>query len=115
MNKTLAKRLFPNTDLCVDIKTFLRHDRTTQLGKGYLGRLTRDKDQHYSFVESAPAPAKRNHRVFYGDTITVTQRDDGDLRLNFRYVTISPKLNIAAYASEVANELLWALSSLVAK
>ena len=35
----------------VDIKTFLRTDRITQLGKDYAGLLTRDGEDHYSFVD----------------------------------------------------------------
>ena len=52
-----------NTDLCMDLKTFLRTDRTTQLGKDYAGLLTRDGEDHYSFVETMPWTNKRNPYV----------------------------------------------------
>lgn len=50
-----------NTDLCVDVKTILRTDRVTKLGKEYTGVLTRDGEDHYTFVETRPSTAgKRN-------------------------------------------------------
>ena len=109
-NKSIGKKLFPNTDLCVDIKTLLRHDPLARFGKNYLGLLRHDNDYHYTFREIAPITSqKRNHRVYYGETITITQRDNGTLRLNFRPLTIGPDFNIGAYATAVANELFRAL------
>jgi hypothetical protein len=115
-NKSIGKKLFPSTDLCVDIKTLLRHDPLARFGKNYLGLLRHDNDYHYTFREIAPITSqKRNHRVYYGETITITQRDNGSLRLNFRPVSMGPDFNPATFASNVANELLWSLSSLLEK
>lgn len=114
--RTNGPRLWKhNTDLCVDIKTLLCRDRVAKVGKNYYGVLKHDRIGHYTFKEhSLPAP-KRNPRVFDGRHITVTQRDDGSLRPNFKPLAIGPGFDIAAYASEVANELLWALTSLIEK
>ena len=49
--KTNQKGWNINTDLCMDVKTHLRTDRITQLGKDYAGLLTRDGEDHYSFVD----------------------------------------------------------------
>lgn len=103
-----------NTDLCVDLKTRLRHDRIAVIGKNYPGVLRRDEECHYTFTEAANAD-KRNPRVFEGKCITVTCRDDGTLRPNFRPVTIGADFNAATYATDVANEILWALTSLLGK
>lgn len=103
-----------NTDLCVDIKTFLRHDCIAMIGKSYHGVLKRVEEYHYSFIEAANAD-KRNPQVFCGDFITVTRRDDGTLRLNFRPKTMGPDFNAASYATDVANEILWALTGLLGK
>ena len=84
-----------NTDLGCDLKTILSSDTSMQTGKEYQGVLRRDndtivdeyicKDAHYTFVETQPAaPEKRNPRVFNGEYITVTRRDDGSLRPNFK-------------------------------
>ena len=103
-----------NTDLCVDVKTRLRHDRIAVIGKNYHGVLKRDEECHYTFTETANAD-KRNPRVFEGKCITVTRRDDGTLRPNFRPVTMGADFNAATYATDVANEILWALTGLLGK
>ena len=76
--------------------------------------LKRDEECHYTFTETANTD-KRNPRVFEGKCITVTRRDDGTLRPNFRPVTMGADFNAATYATDVANEILWALTSLLGK
>ncbi len=114
-----------NTDLAVDLKTILRSDRTMKTGKEYLGVLRRDseaeiedfrcRDAHYTFTEVVRLTAeKRNPHVFRGQYITITRRDDGSLRLNFRPMPkIGGDLSIERYVIGVSNELLWALEGLV--
>ena len=112
-----------NTDLAVDLKTILRSDRTMKTGKDYQGVLRRDsdaeiedfrcRDAHYTFVETMPWTEKRNPRVFRGKYITVTRRDDGTLRLNFRPQKMDRGFNVVLYALGVSNELMWALEGLV--
>ena len=111
----------PNTHLSVDLKTLLRSDSKMKAGKDYQGILRRDEiceefryDEHFTFVETLPpAPDKRNPQVFRGKYITVTRRDDGTYRPNFRPVKMGAGFNVERYAAGVANELLWALESLV--
>ena len=110
-----------NTHLSVDLKTQLRSDRIAKVGKSYTGVLRRETeyeefryDEHFTFVETLPpAPDKRNPQVFRGKYITVTRRDDGTYRPNFRPVKMGAGFNGERYAAGVANELLWALESLV--
>lgn len=109
-----------NTDLAVNLKTILRSDRTMKTGKEYLGVLRRDVDceefrydTHYTFTEALPWTEKRNPRVFRGKYITVTRRDDGTLRLNFRPQKMDRGFNVVLYALGVSNELMWALEGLV--
>ena len=103
-----------NTDLCMDVKTILRSDRVTKIGKGYPGVLTRDTDDHYTFTETVQACVeKRNPQVYRGKHITVTRKDDGTYRPNFRPVKVGAGFNVGRYAAGVANELLWALEGLV--
>lgn len=113
----------PNTDLGCDVKTILRSDRTMKTGKEYLGVMRRDSDAvvedylfrntHYTFVETLPWTMKRNPRVFVGKHITVTRRDDGTLRLNFKPLKIDKDFSIDGYAIGVCNELRQALEGLV--
>ena len=113
-----------NTDLAVDLKTLLRSDRSMKVGKEYQGVLRRDqdasiddfrcRDAHYTFVETLPQKdGKRNPHVFRGKYITVTRREDGTLRPNFRPMKVGKDFSTYRYALGVFNELMWALEGLV--
>ena len=115
-----------NTDLAVDLKTVLHSDRYMKTGKDYQGVLRRDhgadiedfrcRDAHYTFVETVPTSAgKRNPQVFVGEYITITRREDGSLRPNFKSMKMDGDFNAARYAVGVSNELLWALEGLIEK
>lgn len=111
-----------NTELGCDVKTFLRSDRRLQTDKGYLGVLRLDseaeidefrcRDAHMTFIETVPMSAgKRNPHVFEGRFITITRRDDGSLRPNFK--PMSQGMSVDNYAFEVYRELREALKGLV--
>lgn len=103
-----------NTDLAMNVKTILRTDRSTKIGKGYTGVLTRDREDHYRFIETLyPTAGKRNLRVFDGEYITVTRRDDGSLRPNFKPMKVQADFSIDSYAIGVCNELRRALKGLI--
>jgi hypothetical protein len=114
-----------NTDLGCDVKTILRSDKRMKVGKDYQGVLRHDseaivdefisRDSHYTFIETAEAqPRKRNPHVYRGRYITVTRRDDGQLRPNFRPTDLTAEhLSVPDYAVGVANELLQALEGLI--
>jgi hypothetical protein len=108
----------------VDLKTILRSDRTMKIGKEYHGVLRRDSDAeveefrahdpHYTFTETVPpTAAKRNPHLFDGEFITVTRRDDGSLRLNFKELKVGADFNLERYALGVYNELCMALGGLI--
>ena len=110
--------------MAVDLKTILRSDRSMKTGKEYQGVLRRDqdasiedfrcRDAHFTFVETLPQSAgKRNPHVFNGQYITVTRRDDGSLRLNFKPMKVDKDFSVYRYALGVFNELMWALEDLV--
>lgn len=107
---------FRNTDLCVDVKTFLRHDRIAKIGKNYTGVLCRDTDDHYSFVETATPVANaiiRNPHVFEGKYINVTRRmRDGHIRFNFKDVDFGGRFNPSSFAIAVMKEILKAFKCL---
>lgn len=116
------RKLTSSTELCVDLKTVLQSDTYVRKGKTYLGILRRDhdadiddfrcRDAHFTFTEAKTHGSnKRNPRIYVGRYITITRRDDGTLRPNFRPMPdgISPH----SYAMGVANELMWALEGLM--
>ncbi len=108
--------LFPNTEPCVDLKLLTRKQGRLEVGTILPGVITRDGEEHYTFRETQPSTAgKRNPHVFIGKYITVTRRDDGSLRLNFRPVTMGADFNIYRYATGVFSELIRALIGLVGK
>ena len=113
-----------NTDLGCDVKTILRSDRKMKVGKEYQGVLRLDsegiadeflcRDPHFTFVETVPQTAgKRNPHVFDGKYITVTRRDDGSLRLNFKELPKGANFNLERFALGVYNELCLALGGLI--
>lgn len=113
---SVVKGWYRNTDLCVDVKTFLRHDRIAKIGKNYTGVLCHDKDDHYAFVETAQpysAACKRNPRLFEGKYISVTRRlRDGHVRFNFKEVDFGVGFNPLSFAVGVMREILKALRCL---
>ena len=113
----------PNTHLSVDLKTLLRSDSKMKAGKNYQGVLRRDEiceefryEEHFTFLETETKKAgKRNPHVFDGKYITVTRRDDGSLRLNFKELPKGANFNLERFALGVYNELCMALGGLVEK
>jgi len=115
----------PNTHLGVDVKTLLRSDVRMKVGKEYQGIFRLDseadidefrcRDAHMTFTETVPMTAgKRNPHVFAGQYITVTRRDDGSLRPNFKPMPkLGANLSVDYYAFEVYRELRQALKGLV--
>ena len=113
-----------NTDLGCDVKTILRSDVRMKVGKSYQGvfRLDSDaivdeflsRDPHYTFTETVPlAAGKRNPHVFDGEYITVTRRDDGSLRLNFKELNTGAGFNVERFSFGVYREVYRALKGLV--
>jgi hypothetical protein len=111
----------PNTHLSVDLKTLLCSDSKMKAGMNYQGILRRDEiceefryDEHFTFIETVPQTAgKRNPHVFDGKYITVTRRDDGSLRLNFKELPKGANFNLERFALGVYNELCLALGGLI--
>ena len=105
-----------NTDLCVDIKTFLHTSRIATVGEKYKGELTRDAEDHFTFVENMPrtsASQSRSPIVYHGNYITVTRRQDGTFRLNFKQVVIDEGCPVHKVAMSVSSEIVEALEGLV--
>ena len=69
----------------------------------------------YITETATPTTGKRNPRVFDGQFITFTRRDDGSLRANFKELPMGADFNIYRYATGVFSELIRALRSLLGK
>ena len=98
----------------MDVKTLLRTDRVTKIGKNYRGVLMRDGEDHYTFLESLrPSAVRRNPHVYTGKCINVSRMKDGTYHPNFRPVRMTEGFNLERYAQGVYNELCIALGGLV--
>lgn len=112
----ILKDLFPNTEPCVDVKFFTFTQGRMEVGATLPGIITRDSEDHFTFREMPfSTTVKRNTKVFDGEFITITRRKDGTLRPNFKPMKLNDGLTASGYATGVANELLWALTSLLGK
>ena len=69
----------------------------------------------YITETAIPTTGKRNPRVFDGQFITFTRRDDGSLRANFKELPMGADFNIYRYATGVFSELIRALRGLLGK
>ena len=115
-----------NTDLGCDVKTILRSEVRMEVDKEYQGVFRLDsegiveeylsRDPHYTFIETVPPTVgKRNLHVYRGEFITVTRRDDGSLRLNFKPLKVGADFSLDRYALGVYNEICIALGGLIEK
>ena len=70
----------PNTELCVDLKLLTRDPGRLPMGKMLSGVITRDDNEHYTFLENASEKQtvlRRTPHLDMGDFSTVHRRDDG--------------------------------------
>lgn len=98
--------LLCNTDLCMDVKTILRTDRVTRIGKNYKGVLMRDGEDHYTFLESHPATQKRNPHIYMGKYINVSRAVDGTLYPTFNRPRYTKDFTFQDFCREAAEELI---------
>ena len=111
----LFKNIHPNTEPCVDLKLYTRTLGRLDIGEVRPGAITRDGESHFTFIEGdlekKDATPKRNPHVFDGKYITITRKDDGTLRPNFKSMPV--EMTMFSYAIGVFKELLNGLSSLI--
>lgn len=108
-----------NTELCVDLKTFLNDEVLMKPGKKYHGTLKRDKpteangfdNRHYTFVQDAPQKAKpRNQRPYRGNCINVIIKPDGNCYLTLNRPHYTETYTFEDFCSEAINEIYIAMS-----
>ncbi len=110
-----------NMELCVNLKTELLNDPRMVAGKWYIGRLCRkvESDEYrtddvFTFKQIRTyTNGKRNTRVYDGKHITITVRNDGTYRPNFKPMREEDVLNLARYTHEVYVELCEGLGGLI--
>jgi len=108
----LFETVFPQTELDVDLKLFTLQPGRISEGEFLAGMLTRDSDNHFSFVQNATNKKKvvvnqRNPQVYKGSCINVNQQDDGTLYLSFNRPHYSESFTFKHFCLKAAEELLF--------
>lgn len=74
-----------NTNLCVDLKTFMQKDVLLVEGQSYNGVLTRDAEDHFVFEESIrKGRGPRNPKLFDGDYISLVRMQNGKYQCHLK-------------------------------
>lgn len=110
VNSILFNGFFPNTELCVDLKLLTRQPGRLSLGEMISGAITRDGEEHFTFVEDATEKkqtiVKRNPIVYSGMRVNVHRKDDGTLYPTFNRPDYTEVFTFRDFCREAAEELL---------
>ena len=101
--------LYPNTELDVDLKLVTQEQGPMELGEYRDGMITRDGEDHFTFVENATEQRKaerRNPTIFSGQWINVKRRADGTVYPTFKRTKRIGAGELGDYAVNTTCELL---------
>lgn len=101
--------LYPNTELGVDLKLVTQEQGRMELGEYLDGMITRDGEDHFTFVENATEQRKaerRNPSIYMGQWINVKRRADGTVYPTFKRTKGIGAGKLGDYAVSTTCELL---------
>lgn len=101
--------LYPNTELGVDLKLVTQEQGRMELGEYLDGMITRDREDHFTFVENAAEQRKaerRNPSIYMGQWINVKRRADGTVYPTFKRTKDIGAGKLGDYAVSTTCELL---------
>lgn len=101
--------LYPNTELDVDLKLVKQEQGRMELGEYLDGMITRDGEDHFTFVENAAEQRKaerRNPSIYMGQWINVKRRADGTVYPTFKRTKGIGAGKLGDYAVNTTCELL---------
>lgn len=101
--------LYPNTELDVDLKLVTQEQGPMELGEYLDGMITRDGEDHFTFVENATEQRKaerRNPSIYMGQWINVKRRADGTVYPTFKRTKGIGAGKLGDYAVSTTCELL---------
>lgn len=101
--------LYPNTELDVDLKLVTQKQGRMELGEYLDGMITRDSEDHFTFVENATEQRKaerRNPSIYMGQWINVKRRADGTVYPTFKRTKGIGAGKLGDYAVSTTCELL---------
>ena len=100
---------YPNTELGVDLKLVTQKQGPMELGEYLDGMITRDGEDHFTFVENATEQRKaerRNPSIYMGQWINVKRRADGTVYPTFKRTKSIGAGKLGDYAVNTTCELL---------
>lgn len=100
---------YPNTELGVDLKLVTQKQGRMELGEYLDGMITRDGEDHFTFVENATEQRKaerRNPSIYMGQWINVKRRADGTVYPTFKRTKGIGAGKLGDYAVSTTCELL---------
>lgn len=101
--------LYPNTELDVDQKLVTQEQGRIELGEYLDGMITRDGEDHFTFVENDTEQRKaerRNPSIYMGQWINVKRRADGTVYPTFKRTKGIGAGKLGDYAVNTTCELL---------
>ena len=101
--------LYPNTELDVDLKLVTQKQGRMELGEYLDGMITRDGEDHFTFVENDTEQRKaerRNPSIYMGQWINVKRRADGTVYPTFKRTKRIGAGELGDYAVNTTCELL---------
>ena len=107
----LQKKLYPTTELDVDLKLMTRKPGRMPVGAMLDGAITHDKEDHFTFIQNDPEKKKvvvsmRNPHVYLGKRINVNRKDDGTLYPTFNRPRYTKEFTFQDFCRKAAEELL---------
>lgn len=100
--------IYPNTEPCIDLKLLTQQPGRMDVGAILRGILTRDGEEHYTFLEGdqQKASSQRNPHVYRGRFVNVNQSGDGTLYPTFNRPRYTKEFSFQDLCREAAAELL---------
>lgn len=101
--------LYPNTELDVDLKLVTQKQGRMELGEYLDGMITRDGEDHFTFVENDTEQRRterRNPSIYMGQWINVKRRADGTVYPTFKRTKDIGAGKLGDYAVSTTCELL---------
>ena len=106
----LFETIFPTTELGIDLKLFTLKPGRICENEFLPGMLTRDGENHYSFVQNATKKKRkvnrRNPQVFKGLCVNVIQHSDGTLYPTLNRPNYTKDFTFKDFCLRAAEELL---------